>query len=199
MKMIKLNFTFFKQLPASEKRFTISTLFTLLRIALSPFIVSAMAMHFWGIAFILFIIAAVSDVVDGYLARSLSEQTFLGACLDPIADKFLILSCFFALAFIKSPLFIIPLWFVILILIKELILVGGVIIIFFWKGHIAVRPRLLGKATTAVQMAFIAWLFSCYFFKWVPIKTYYSMLGLLLLMVFASLVEYTRIGIRAIK
>ena len=197
--MIKLNFQFFKQLPASEKRFTISTLFTVLRIVLTPFIVAAMAMHFWGAAFILFSIASVSDVVDGYLARSLSEQTFLGACLDPIADKFLILSCFFALAFIRSPLFTIPLWFVLLILIKELILVGGTALIFFWKGHIEVSPRLLGKATTAVQMAFIGWLFACYFFKWVPIKTYYSMLGILLIMVFASLVEYTRIGIRAIN
>ena len=130
--MIKLNFQFFKQLPASEKRFTISTLFTVLRIVLTPFIVAAMAMHFWGAAFILFSIASVSDVVDGYLARSLSEQTFLGACLDPIADKFLILSCFFALAFIRSPLFTIPLWFVLLILIKELILVGGTALIFFW-------------------------------------------------------------------
>lgn len=197
--MIKLNFQFFKQLPAQQKRITVSTAFTFLRIILTPFIVCAMAYHAWGAAFLLFAIAALSDLLDGYLARLRAEQTFLGACLDPIADKVLILACFFSLAFIRSALFTIPLWFVLLVLLKETILVGGSIVIFFWKGHLEVRPRLLGKATTFVQMVFIMWLFACYFFKWVPIKTYYTMLGIMLMMVLASLVEYTRIGLRAIK
>ncbi len=197
--MIKLNIRFFKRLPPHEKRITISTLFTILRIILTPFIVAAMIWQAWGMAFILFLVASLSDVVDGYLARTLKEKTFLGACLDPIADKFLILSCFFSLAFIQSPLFSIPLWFVLLVLIKELILVGGALLVFVVKGHIEIRPRLLGKLTTFVQMVFIVWLFACYFFKWVPIKTYYTMLGVLLVMVFASLIEYTRIGLRLIR
>ncbi len=196
---IRLNFRFFKRLPPHEKRITISTLFTILRIVLTPFIVAAMVWQAWGVAFVLFLIASLSDIVDGYLARTLKEKTFLGACLDPIADKFLILSCFFSLAFIQSPLFSIPLWFVLLVLIKELILVGGALLIFSIKGHIEIRPRLLGKLTTFVQMVFIVWLFACYFFKWVPIKTYYTMLGILLAMVFASLIEYTRIGLRIIR
>ena len=197
--MIKLNISFFRRLPSREKRITLSTLCTLLRIALTPFVVGAMIYQAWGVAFTLFVIASVSDLADGFLARALQEQTFLGACLDPLADKILLLSCFFALAFIQSPLFSIPLWFVLLILLTELILVGGTIFIFFLKGHIEVRPRLLGKLTTCVQMVFIVWLFACYFFKWVPIKTYYTMLGILLVMVFASLIEYTRIGIRALR
>ncbi len=197
--MIKLNIRFFKRLPSHEKRITVSTLFTMLRIVLTPFIVAAMVWQAWGVAFVLFVIASLSDVVDGYLARTLKEKTFLGACLDPIADKFLILSCFFSLAFIQSPLFSIPLWFVLLVLIKELILVGGALLVFVVKGHIEIRPRLLGKLTTFVQMVFIVWLFACYFFKWVPIKTYYTMLGILLAMVFASLIEYTRIGLRIIR
>jgi cardiolipin synthase len=197
--MIKLNIRFFKRLPAHELRITISTLFTMLRILLTPIIVAAMLWHAWGTAFVLFMIAAVSDVIDGYLARALQEKTFLGACLDPIADKFLVLACFFSLAFIQSPLFSIPLWFVLLVLTKELILLAGTILIFAIKGHIKIMPRLLGKLTTFVQMVFIIWLFACYFFKWVPIKTYYTMLGILLLMVFASLIEYTRIGLRMLR
>jgi len=196
--MIKLNFHFYKRLPAHEKRLTLSTFFTLLRIALTPCIVGAMAWQAWGVACVLFIIASMTDWIDGQIARALHEQTFLGACLDPIADKILLLSCFFTLAFIQSPLFSIPLWFVLLILLKEVMLVGGTFLIFLVKGHIEVRPRFLGKLTTMVQMVFIIWLFACYFFQWVPIKTYYAMLGILLLMVFASLVEYTRIGIRAL-
>ena len=196
--MIKLNFHFYKRLPAHEKRLTLSTFFTLLRIALTPCIVGAMAWQACGVACVLFNIASMTDWIDGQIARALHEQTFLGACLDPIADKILLLSCFFTLAFIQSPLFSIPLWFVLLILLKEVMLVGGTFLIFLVKGHIEVRPRFLGKLTTMVQMVFIIWLFACYFFQWVPIKTYYAMLGILLLMVFASLVEYTRIGIRAL-
>lgn len=197
--MVKLNLHFFKRLPAYEKRITISTLFTFLRVILTPLIVLAMAFHHWGMAFSLFLIASISDMLDGTLARWLREQTFLGACLDPIADKFLILSCFFSLAFIQSPLFTIPFWFVSLVLIKELALVGGALLIFLLKGHIEVRPRFLGKITTVTQMCFIIWLFACYFFKWVPIKTYYTMLGILLVMVFASLIQYTAIGIRTLR
>lgn len=197
--MAKLSFNFFKRLPDREKKITLSTMLTLLRIALAPFIVCAMLYAHWGAAFVLFCIAALSDVLDGYLARWLDERTFLGACLDPIADKLLLLSCFFTLAFVHSPLFSIPLWFVLLVLLKELILVVGAIILYWIKGHIEIHPTVLGKTTTVVQMGFIIWLFACYFFNWIPVKTYYSMLGLVMLLVFASLAHYILIGIRQFK
>ena len=187
---------FLKKLPPHEKKITLSTMLTLLRIALVPCIVSAMLMEWWGAAFSMFCVAAVSDALDGYLARLWHEQTFLGACLDPIADKLLVLSCFFTLAFIRSPLFTIPQWFVVLVLVKELILIGGSITFYLIKGHIDIKPTLLGKMTTVVQMFFIIWLFACYFFSWLPVKTYASMLGVVLLLVFASLVQYGTIGIR---
>lgn len=187
---------FLKKLPAHEKKITLSTLLTLLRIALTPCIVACMLMGWWGIAFTLFCIAAISDALDGYLARLWHEQTFLGACLDPIADKLLVLSCFFTLAFIQSPLFTIPQWFVVLVLLKEIILIGGSIVFYVIKGHIDIKPTLLGKMSTVVQMCFIIWLFACYFFSWLPVKTYTSMLGIVLILVFASLVQYGTIGMR---
>lgn len=169
---------------------------TLIRVVLVPFIVASMIMQAWGAAFILFIIAALTDMLDGNLARWLGEKTFLGACLDPIADKLLVLSCFFTLAFVQSPLFTIPHWFFWLVLAKELILIGGFALIYCLKGHADVQPSLLGKATAVVQMGFICWLFACYFFHWVPLKTYYTMLALVLGMVLASLVHYGAIGLR---
>ncbi|MDR3550936.1 MAG: CDP-alcohol phosphatidyltransferase family protein [Candidatus Babeliales bacterium] len=197
--MAKLNFNFFKKLPDREKKITISTMLTLLRIFLVPFIVLSMIFFYWGTACVLFCIAAASDVADGYLARILDEKTFLGACLDPIADKILVLSCFFTLAFVQSPLFSIPLWFVLLVLLKELVLVIGALILYRLKGHIEIHPTLLGKSTTVVQMGFIMWLFACYFFTWIPVKTYYSMLGIVILLVFASLMHYITIGIKQLK
>lgn len=190
---------FFRRLPAHEKKLTFSTLITLVRVILTPFIVWAMFFGKWDVAFGLFLIACISDMIDGKLARLLDQQTFLGACLDPIADKILILSVFFALTFLEHPLFIIPRWFLLIVLCKEMILVGGAFALYLIKGHIQIRPTIFGKATTVAQMAFIMWLFTCYFFEWVPIKTYYTMLGVLLLLVVGSLLQYIRIGLQWLK
>ena len=192
------NFNFKKifSLPAEQRRLTFSSFITLIRIALVPFIVTAMIAHQWGTAFILFVIAALTDLIDGFVARYFNQQTFLGACLDPIADKILLLSCFFSLAFINSPLFSIPLWLVLIILCKEVIQIIGALLIFIYKGQLIVKPTLLGKLNTVVQILFIIWLFACYFFRWVPVKTYYTMLGLLLLLTCLSFAQYSVIGYR---
>lgn len=157
-----------------------------------------MITHHWGVAFYLFLTASVTDFIDGNLARLCNQKTFLGACLDPVADKILLLSCFFTLAFVQSPLFTIPLWFVLLVLVKELIVIVGAAIILLNKNYLDVRPTILGKATTVAQISFILWLFACYFFHWLPVKTYYTMLGALLILIFLSLRQYIRIGIRYI-
>jgi cardiolipin synthase len=195
-RMIKLNIHFFRRLPAKEKKITFPTFLTITRIIATPIIVVMMLCHYWGIALMLFAGAAITDLLDGNIARWRGEQTVLGACLDPIADKILILSCLFALTFVQSPLFAIPVWFLAIVLLKELILVVGAIFIYAAIGHIKVQPMLLGKVTTCFQMVFIAWLFSCYFFAWLPIKTYYTMLGLMLILVIASFVQYTVMGIQ---
>jgi phosphatidylglycerophosphate synthase len=98
----------FNRLPDAEKRITIPTLFTLTRIIIVPVIIDAMINDRWGIAFFFFVFACVTDLIDGFLARLLNEKTFLGACLDPVADKLLLLSCFSTLAFVSTPLFSVP-------------------------------------------------------------------------------------------
>lgn len=198
-KIKKINMDFLRQLPAREKKITLSTVLTILRIILVPIIVAAMVMHEWGVSFFLFVIAAITDCLDGTLARLLHQKTFLGAFLDPLADKFLILSCFFTLAFVQSPLFVIPKWFVWFVLCKEVLQLSGAIFVYLRKGHIEIRPTVLGKITATAQMGFIIWLFACYFFQWVPIKTYYTMLGLLLILITVSLLQYARIGIRFLR
>jgi len=192
--MIKQGLLFFSTLPAHEKRLTIPTIFTLLRVILSLCVVGAMLLQYWGAAFILFLVASFSDVLDGGLARWWNEKTFLGACLDPIADKFLVLSIFFTLAFVQSPLFHIPLWFVSIVFIKELILIIGSLVVYGKTGSLEINPTWLGKAAMFVQTSFITWLFACYFFHWVPIKTYYTMLGVVILCAISSLVHYLWMG-----
>jgi len=176
---------------ARERAVTVSTMFTIARIVLTPFIVYAMTVGWWGVAFSLFVCAALTDVIDGGLARLLDQRTVLGACLDPIADKVLLLSCFATLSFVSTPLFTIPLWFVSFVLAKEFLLVGGAVALYYTRGYVDICPTKLGKATTLVQVLFIIWLFACYFFHWLPVKTYYMVLGTVTLMVSASLVHYS--------
>jgi len=192
--MRKFDFSFFKKLPKREKCLTLATILTIGRMILVPFIVMAMMVHQWGFAFWLFLIAALTDMIDGSLARWSDQKTFLGACLDPVADKLLILAVFFMLAFVQTPLFSIPLWFVLFVLLKELIVFGGALIILLLGGQLNIAPTWLGKITTDVQISFIVWLFACYFFHWLPIRTYYTMLGLVFILTLLSLIQYIRIG-----
>lgn len=198
-KIARINLHFFARLPAHEKRITVATMFTIGRIFVVPVIVFAMVLGQWGAAFGFFVAAAVTDSVDGTIARHFDQKTFLGACLDPLADKLLLLSIFSTLAFINTPMFIIPQWFVGLVLLKELLQITGAVVLYYRKGHLEVNPTLLGKATMLVQVVFICWLFACYFFSWMPVKTYHTMLGLMLVMICAAFLQYVRIGLRYLK
>ena len=181
-----------------ERRITVSNVITVVRMVLVPFVVCAMIAGWWGTAFVVFSVAAMTDALDGFTARLLNERTLLGACLDPIADKLLVLSCFATLSFVQTPLFVIPSWFVWVILTKELVLVA-LAAYGLSRGYIEICPTRLGKATMFAQILFITWLFACYFFHWLPVKTYYVALGTLLLLVSASFVQYARIGLRGTR
>lgn len=184
----------FNRLPAAEKRITVPTLFTIARIAVVPIIIIAMVNAWWASAFFFFLFACFTDLIDGFLARLLNEKTFLGAFLDPIADKLLLISCFFTLAFISTPLFSIPRLFVLFVIGKELLQMVGAFIIYGVRGYLDIQPTILGKITTCIQMFFIIWLFSCYFFCWIPIKTYYVMLSIMIFFIVVSFIQYVKIG-----
>lgn len=169
------------------------TLCTLLRIALTPCIVMAMLSNHWLIAFSLFIIAGITDVADGFFARLFNCQSFLGACLDPLADKLLLISCFVTLSIFSTPLFSIPSWFVLLIVIKEFIILAGAAFLL-QQRIVTIEPTSLSKRTTFMQLLFITWLFSCYFFQWVPIKTFNGILIILSLLIIICLLQYIVIG-----
>lgn len=137
------------------KHITISTTFTILRIILVPFIINGILSHDFYYSFILFLIAALTDIVDGALARYLNEETILGAYLDPLADKFLLLSCFTAFSFLDSQYFKIPTWFTSLLLLKELLLIFGALYITLYKNIFKIKPSIWGKLTTFAQIIFI--------------------------------------------
>ncbi len=175
--------------------FNISNFLTFLRIFLIPFIVYGISIQNWPAVFLLFLVVSATDLLDGFLARLLRQETFLGKVLDPIADKLLLASSFCALAFLQSPSFAIPFWFVILVLFRESLILVGVFSMLSAGIKLEIAPTVWGKLTTLFQLLFIMWLFICYFMSWAPAKTYYTLLILLAIFSVLSLLQYIKIGI----
>jgi len=182
-----------------SKNVNISNALTFIRILLTPVVVVGIVYNRWSLVFWLLFTAGVTDVLDGYLARKLGQGTVFGACLDPAADKFLIISSFTALSFVDTPSFSIPFWFVLLVFARETIIVGGAFILFLLGIEFKVLPSIAGKLTTFFQLTFIMWIFSCYFFGWNPIRTYWVLLIVIALFSLASLTQYGMIGFRYLK
>ncbi len=107
-------------------------------------------------ALCVFLVAAFSDAVDGYIARRFNQQSRLGATLDPLADKLLGLTALIGLTFTSiAEEWRFPLWFTVLFLAKDGIILLGCMIIYMQKGTLEVRPNLAGKATTALLLTAI--------------------------------------------
>ncbi|KKQ32313.1 MAG: CDP-alcohol phosphatidyltransferase [candidate division TM6 bacterium GW2011_GWF2_37_49] len=174
---------------------TISNIITTLRIFLAPVVIVGMYYSCWVFSFFIFVLAAATDLLDGYLARLLNQQTHFGRMLDPVADKIFLISSFYSLSFINTPSFLVPAWFVWLIIVREILILLGSLILIIACSNFEVKPILWGKLTTFFQLAFIAWIFACYFFSWIPVKTYNISLILLTIYSVISFLVYAKIGL----
>ncbi|MBA2848447.1 CDP-diacylglycerol--glycerol-3-phosphate 3-phosphatidyltransferase [Thermosulfuriphilus ammonigenes] len=130
----------------------IPNLITLLRILLVPAFVILLLRGYREGALALFIAAGVSDGLDGFLARSLKQQTTLGAVLDPLADKLLLSTSYVTLAIISY----LPDWLAVLVISRDVLITLGVVIIFIFRSQVEIRPTLISKATTCLQIATVA-------------------------------------------
>ena len=107
-------------------------------------------------AFAIFLIAAISDGVDGYLARHWNQRTRLGTVLDPIADKLLVFTALIVLGMVHFrtlPEF--PLWFSLLVISRDVLLAGGALLLHYLHHHVEVRPHWTGKVSTCFVFAAI--------------------------------------------
>jgi cardiolipin synthase len=130
----------------------IPNIITLGRILLVPFIVWAIASNQMEIAFAIFIVAGVSDAVDGFLAKNFNMTSELGALLDPLADKALLVSIYVALGIWGA----VPRWIVILVVSRDIMIVGAVIVSWLFGKPIPMKPLMVSKLNTVAQVAFAA-------------------------------------------
>lgn len=139
---------------------------TILRMLLIPFFVVEALYYvktgkegFRLAAILAFGIAAICDGVDGYIARHYNQRSELGAVLDPLADKLLLVSGIILFTFDNHPYFgSIPLWLTGTIIGRDLLLLIGWGVIHATVGKVTVRPRILGKIATVLQMISIIWI-----------------------------------------
>lgn len=127
---------------------TIPNLITIGRLFLVPFTVWLIVQGDAVTAFWIFILAGISDAVDGFLARQFNLRSELGAYLDPLADKVLLVSIYVTFAVLAE----IPLWVTILIVSRDILIIGAVILAGMLGHPVEMRPRIISKANTAAQI-----------------------------------------------
>lgn len=131
---------------------TIPNMITILRFVLVPGVVLAMLDMRWDWAFAGFVIAGISDGVDGFIARHFNQFSRLGAYLDPMADKLLLVSVFVVMGFIGQ----LPLWLVVTVVSRDALIVCAVVLSTVMANPVEMKPLMVSKANTAFQIVLAA-------------------------------------------
>lgn len=124
-------------------------LLTTVRLLLLPLFLTLLVYRRPGYALAVLLLAALSDALDGLLARWLDQRTAIGSFLDPLADKLLSVSGFVTLALIGP----IPAWFVIVVISRDVLISLGALVLYLHDGRLEIAPSLTGKAAMLGQFA----------------------------------------------
>ncbi|MFQ5952364.1 MAG: CDP-alcohol phosphatidyltransferase family protein [Candidatus Omnitrophota bacterium] len=167
---------------------------TILRIILVPVFIAAILYHRLYLALAIFVLAAITDGLDGYIARVRKERTQLGRILDPVADKMLILSGFVSLSLVAGlPDYLkMPIYVPIIVISRDVIILLGAVVIYLLTERLEIKPTILGKVTTFFQMiTIISLLLGFVYSNWIWNTT----------VVFTVLsgLDYIRIGARQVN
>jgi cardiolipin synthase (CMP-forming) len=130
----------------------IANLLTVLRFCLVPVVIVSIINKEWTVALVVFVTAGVTDAADGFIARHFDMRTELGAYLDPLADKALLVSIYITLAVAG----VLPVWIAALVVSRDVMIVGAVIVSWILDNPVEINPLKLSKANTLAQISFAA-------------------------------------------
>lgn len=133
--------------------YTLPNLLTLSRLLLAPVVAWRLLEHDVEGAFWLFVIAAITDLLDGNLARWLNQRSVLGAWLDPIADKVMLLTTLSMLALTG----LLPMWMLAVVVVRDVIILAGAEAYRRLTGRLDVRPTWSGKIATFLEFVLVSW------------------------------------------
>jgi cardiolipin synthase len=138
------------------KTINLPNMISLARLLSVPIIVSLILSDQLMVAFFVFTLAGLSDALDGFLARIFKSRTALGAYLDPLADKTLLVGVYAALGHTG----LIDLWVVVLVVFRDLVIIGGILLLFLFKSPIEMKPLMVSKINTVVQLGYALFILS---------------------------------------
>lgn len=130
----------------------IPNLLTVLRIVATPVIVILLKYELFPQALLVFVLAGVSDGLDGYIAKRFNYQSRLGAILDPVADKLLLVTCFIVLTVMTY----LPFWLLVVVAFREIVIVGGYLLLATLEDEVKMSPTLVSKLNTVLQICLVA-------------------------------------------
>ena len=131
---------------------TIPNVITIVRFLLVPAVIYALLAGRTDLALVGFVVAGISDGVDGFIARQFDQRSELGAYLDPVADKLLLVSVFVVLGYMGE----LPLWLVIAAVSRDALIIGAVMLSSLMGRPVEMKPLFVSKANTAVQIVLAA-------------------------------------------
>lgn len=124
---------------------------TIARFIMVPLIIFALINSHMMVAFVLFVFAGLSDGVDGFIARQFNQRSELGAWLDPMADKFMLVAVFLMLGWLGA----LPIWLVLLAVSRDGLIVGAVVLSSLMDNPVEMRPLMVSKANTTAQIVLL--------------------------------------------
>lgn len=151
----------------SRGPWTLPNFITLLRLAALPFFLYAISIGRIGIALVLFVAAGISDGIDGYLARRFDMRSALGAYLDPIADKLLLMSSYLFLSIPSFPEPVkIPVWLAFLVISRDLLLLTVTLLLILSSSRRRFPPTWIGKVTTVTLIVTVLFVLCANLWSW---------------------------------
>ena len=136
--------------PAKAGPLTPANIVTVARLCAVPMAFWLVLQHRTGLAFWLFLVAGLSDALDGWLARRYGGNA-IGAVMDPVADKALLVTMFITLATVGA----LPDWLAILVVFRDLLIIGGIVALTFMGQAVTIRPLYISKVNTALQIVLV--------------------------------------------
>ncbi len=131
---------------------TLPNFITLFRMAMVPFLVIAVNGQDYKLALWIFLLAGLTDALDGWLARRLGARSLVGAYIDPIADKLLLTTAYIVLTIPQGQQVVIPLWLAILVLFRDFLIMLMAVILYVVEDIRRFPPSILGKLTTTMHV-----------------------------------------------
>src|SRR3954465_449482 len=139
-----------------KARMTIPNLITIARLIIVPIVIVMIMQGRWPAAFILFVVAGVSDGIDGFIAKRFDMRSEFGAYIDPLADKALLVSIYVSLAVVA----VLPAWLAVLVVSRDLMIVAAILVSWLMDRPVAIKPLAVSKLNTGAQIGFAAMVLS---------------------------------------